>query len=1596
MQKKISFTINFFLLFLASITAIFAQNKQALTSSEIVKAMQNSTIVKNKLIVKWKEKPNFLDFTQRFALKNINYIFNNTTSNAKNLANLTLSELSIYQKIALENITEIEIPQQNIIAFINYLQVNDLISYVEPINFHKPTEGTYTSNDPLLYSQWNLEKAKVYDAWNITKGNSQVKIGIVDSGVLLTHLDLKANLAHNELEKNGKPYIDDDKNGFIDDSLGYDFGDNDVNPTAENQHGTQVAGICSAKGDNGIGIAGVAFNCRFLPIKIIKDLGWIVPGTAMFQGIKYAADEGCQIINLSYISYDAQYYQYQQDIIDYVTLVKKSLLVVSAGNSTNNSGNTQIIYYPSSYNNVLSVAASDVFDKNYENGNYNFLIDLTAPGITVQSTQNNGAYSDRMTGSSYAAPFVAGAAALLKSKFPELTGLQIGELLRVSTDDIYNYPENAVLKNKLGTGRINVMNAFNQRNTAASVRYRNLKYANNLGNYAFAGDSLELTMSLTNFLRPVKNLKINLETVSANATVILGDFAVDSLNSLDTTVNELKPFKIYISKNAKPSENIIFKLNFTANGYADYQYFILRLNDEVLTLDRNEITISTAANGRLGYVDETNKKGAGILAKNMQLLKEAGLMLGINNRQVSNAVLTLPNRKANHFTTIQHAKWEEIGLQHSTISSEFSDNGAGNNKIGLLLKQKITERINTPHHQYVLVEYDITNQSNADIDSLSVGLFADFNLQASFANRARWNDSLKIAYTHNNENYVGIRVFGGNSYHCLSIDKLNNAENPTNFSLLDSFSTAEKYFALTNGLNKTNAGTSNSNVGSDVAQVVSTKISLLKGQNRKVTFVIMAGNSLLKLQEIVTEAEKYAMPNPKGNLPIVNPFICSDNLAIQPKNGNNFRFYQDSNLGIPIYIGKKLAVKVADTTKTYYISNVDAVVESELLPYKFKVKAPKVVVFFKDSLNIFDSTKVNFHAYSTDAINYEWTFGDGSAISKEKNPIHSYKSIGNYRVQLTIKDSLGCSIITSSLMRVVRFSRSLTPILPITMKVCAKEPVLIQPKNGTNFSFYLDSLRGRFLGKGKTYLLTDIAAKRLFVTNIDSAVESSAVKLLIDRTFLDAQFLPSAKADTILFEDVTFSDRTLSQYPIIAWEWDFGDNKGKSNLKNPKYLYDKQGIYRVKLKVWDLSACSDTISKVFKVGKKSPLPVMPKIIVTCPNTVVRITPQRGTNFEFYDDIDLTSLVFKGYSYSFYPTINQKLYVICTDSLVESEVATVDILINKPVIKVTIPKVVKLYENILFSPKAENENIVSWLWNFGDGKVSTASKPEHQYQKQGNYAVKVVVTDNYACSQTFIEYVTVINRAANPIVESTSVCEGQNVVINPKGGTLFNFYDRQPSANVSPLQSGSSFTLINIKTPTNLYITNIDSLVESLPTIISIAVKTVEVDFDMNLDTINIYEKDTLFLKAKTTQLADYQWLVNGTTKISSQNYFSFTQAGIYNVVLIMKGQNACVGTKTKKIIVINENTDKLLPYTKFNLYPNPSLKGDVTIDLSLRKANYVQVSLYNTMGQLVNAYSTDYFKDKIIYFNFDNYATGLYLLKVDIGNKQVLRKILIE
>ncbi len=280
-------------------------------------------------------------------------------------------------------------------------------------------EATATVEDPLYFEQWGLETINVSQAWDNGYRGEGAVVAVIDTGVDYKHRDLKDRIWRNEGEiPNNK--IDDDKNGYVDDIVGYDFvadgvncalgedcSKRDANPMDYKGHGTHVAGIIAAE-SNSIGLVGVAPKSKIMPLRaaFATPSSALLKSSDVYEAINYAIQNKADVINMSFagsnlgILVDAIENAYSKGIV----------LVGAAGNSASTDK-----LYPAALPEVISVGAVDYVGDKASFSNYGDWIDIVAPGVGIYSTLPNNLYGTKK-GTSMAAPFVSGVAALIKAK----------------------------------------------------------------------------------------------------------------------------------------------------------------------------------------------------------------------------------------------------------------------------------------------------------------------------------------------------------------------------------------------------------------------------------------------------------------------------------------------------------------------------------------------------------------------------------------------------------------------------------------------------------------------------------------------------------------------------------------------------------------------------------------------------------------------------------------------------------------------------------------------------------------------------------------------------------------------------------------------------------------------------------------------------------------------------------------------------------------------------------------------------------------------------------------------------------------------------
>jgi subtilisin family serine protease len=290
---------------------------------------------------------------------------------------------------------------------------------VEQAELNYKRHAVATPDDPLYATQWTLPKIEAEPGWE-TVGN-EVIVAIVDTGVDLDHPDLAAKIVP-----------------------GFNFVDNNDRPMDDNGHGTHVAGIAAAIGNNGLGVAGVSWSSKIMPIKVLDANGTGNDYQAA-QGIIWAVDHGAKVINLSFGG--LQHSSLLQEAVNYAH-ERGAVIVAAAGNEALN-GNPP--FYPAALDNVIAVGALDASDSRASFSGFGYYLDVSAPGVSVMSTALDNDYR-AMTGTSMASPHVAGQASLLLALRPDQTNTQVEEIIKQTAWDLGESGRDDVF----GHGRISI------------------------------------------------------------------------------------------------------------------------------------------------------------------------------------------------------------------------------------------------------------------------------------------------------------------------------------------------------------------------------------------------------------------------------------------------------------------------------------------------------------------------------------------------------------------------------------------------------------------------------------------------------------------------------------------------------------------------------------------------------------------------------------------------------------------------------------------------------------------------------------------------------------------------------------------------------------------------------------------------------------------------------------------------------------------------------------------------------------------------------------------------------------------------------------
>jgi len=821
-----------------------------------------------------------------------------------------------FDENAIGNKIIIQLRSIGIFQFVEYRSVNQLF---------------YVPSDPHIGSQYYLDNIRAYDAWDIEQGDTNVVVAITDTGIDKLQEDLIDGIKYNYNDTIDG--VDNDNDGFVDNFCGWDMGSNDNNVQWGNiGHGTFVSGFVSAVPDNNKGIAGVGYHTKILPVRIDNADGSL---SADYEGIVYAADHGAAIINCSWGGpYGGNF---GKDVVNYATNNQGALIIAACGNSNN-----PYWFYPASYDNVMSCAATDTFDVRWTASSYGTTVDLSAPGDNVYSTWVSNAYFSS-DGTSFSAPIIAGGAALVKAHFPQMNNLQIAEQLRVTADIIDTIASNADVIGMMGAGRMNIFRALTD-TLKPSIRYKNQSIVMSNDTISIAGDFM-------NYLcKSSPALKVKISSPSPYISSILDSLNLGIINTLAHTSNSSNPMKLKVLPGFAIGSYADIKLTYTDTAYSGFEWVRVYLSNQTAILDTNNITTSVNSVSTVGFNDGNKMIGEGFTYKNgRNLLSWGGLIFATTNSNVSDNLYGAGGMES---------KMKALSVANTVVSAPadqkflnvYNDDSAGFSKNNFEVNQYSYAFAQDPLRDVVFLEYNIINRNFFAVNNVYVGFYADWDIGLSYKNKSDFDITENLSYTWPTQGgtYVGVQLMSTTTANCYNLDNNGSAGS---INIYDGFLNFEKWKALT--INRTVAG--DTPVGRDVSSMLSGgPYNIAASDTLTITFALLAGdnkNALINTAHqanywffntaSVSDAKKELgfsllqnTPNPaSGYTEIAFVLANSNNVTLEIFNiqGKLMETVVSSNLGVGEHKYKVSLKDYSAGIYTYRLSSTKASLSRKLI-----------------------------------------------------------------------------------------------------------------------------------------------------------------------------------------------------------------------------------------------------------------------------------------------------------------------------------------------------------------------------------------------------------------------------------------------------------------------------------------------------------------------------------------------------------------------------------------------------------------------------------------------------------------------------------------
>ncbi len=760
-----------------------------------------------------------------------------------------------------ENISRIFV--LDLLPNIDVSKVHEILNKKRFIDYSEPLYNRYLMykpNDVNLSSQWYLDTIKVINAWDKVRADSSIVVGVVDAGYDFNNKELSNvfKINYNEYGKDAKGIdksingIDDDGNGLIDDWRGYDFvGTNGYNPDNNPEysfstHGIATSGIIGSEGNNNYGIAGVAFGCKILPVKIVDDVGNISNG---FEGIIYASKMGAKIINYSIGGKGKS--KAEEEIIDYIYYSLGSLVVAASGNTGN--GVDQFDYiYPAAYDNCLSVTATRGEDYRADFSVTNYKVDMSAPGSFIFTTGSNNQF-DYENGTSFSSPIVAGACALVQKQNPNLSVEQIREIITTNIKDISANLINGS-QDKMGSGRLDINKALTNNINTSSARMISYSLEDQNNKIPEIGESIALNLSIKNILANTNTCEVSVFCSShPEISISKNNFKHGPLKTSESfSVSDSFNFKI--PQSFKIDEELVLKVVIKTDDISNTQYIIQNVSPSYSVTNLNNIVAAVNSKGNIAYTDLSRGGGEGLTHKNFgsDLLYHSGLMIGVTDTKLSDVVrrgFKSDGIESDFYTTQPYRLTTDINKQIGI--SKFNDSF-----VDELLRVGVNVELNTIEYKsqelkdVLFLIYKVQNNNKTKLFNLHCGLYLDWDLNINNNDKVEYDLINNIGYMFDNTTrklYAGTILLSNQKLNFSGIENLN----PNNG--IKPFPQNRKWDYLSSG----------TSLISDVSGVMSVVIGrggedLNAGETKEFAFAIIITNDADSLINISKNArEKY-------------------------------------------------------------------------------------------------------------------------------------------------------------------------------------------------------------------------------------------------------------------------------------------------------------------------------------------------------------------------------------------------------------------------------------------------------------------------------------------------------------------------------------------------------------------------------------------------------------------------------------------------------------------------------------------------------------------------------------------------------------------